>query len=73
MTTDPLSSDPLSSDPLSSDLLGFLIWQGLLELLPQIDVLLCNQREVAAIAGLADLDPRGKWELLDEAVRRSRQ
>lgn len=31
-------------------------------------MLLCNQREAAAIAGLSNTDPRGKWDRLNEAV-----
>ena len=46
-------------------------WQsGLLELLPQIDVLLCNQREAAAITGLSYAGRRPNWADLDEAVRK---
>ena len=46
-------------------------WQsGLLELLPNVDVLLCNQREAAAIAGVSYEGRRPNWAAIDEAVRR---
>jgi len=46
-------------------------WRGgLLELLPHIDVLICNQREAAAIAGVQLTDRRPTWAETDEAVCR---
>jgi sugar/nucleoside kinase (ribokinase family) len=41
---------------------------GLLELLPRIDVLLCNQREAAAIAGIDIADRRPTWAETNTAV-----
>ena len=43
---------------------------GLHELLPHVDVLLCNQREAAAIAGMSLAGRRPTWDEMDEAVRR---
>lgn len=43
---------------------------GLVELLPLLDVLLCNQREAAAIAGVPYSGRRPTWEQLDETVAR---
>lgn len=40
------------------------------ELLPNIDVLICNQREAAAIAGVPLSGRRPTWAEMDEAVRR---
>jgi len=46
-------------------------WDGaLLELLPHIDLFICNQREAAAIAGVNFAGRRATWEEIDEAVRR---
>jgi len=46
-------------------------WRGgLRELLPNIDVLICNQREAAAIAGVPLSGRRPTWAEMDEAVRR---
>jgi len=46
-------------------------WEGgLLELLPHTDVLLCNQREAASIAGVAIAGRRATWYEISEAVRR---
>ena len=46
-------------------------WRGgMIELLPHIDVLLCNQREAAAIAGVEFSARRPTWSQLDESVRR---
>lgn len=42
---------------------------GLLELLPQIDVLICNSREAAAIAQRTYDGPRPTWAELDDAAR----
>lgn len=58
---------------------------GLLELLPQIDVLVCNQREACSIAGVAygcgsdgddassECAAKPTWAETDEAVRRLQQ
>ena len=44
---------------------------GFLELLPNVDVLICNQREAAAIAGVPfGGDRRPTWAQTDAAVRR---
>ena len=47
---------------------GEWVSSGLIELLPQIDVLLCNQREAAAIAGVSYEGRRPSWAELDRAV-----
>ena len=43
---------------------------GLVELLPLVDVLLCNQREAAAIAGVRYAGRRPTWAELDETMQR---
>ena len=45
---------------------------GLVELLPMLDVLLCNQREAAAIAGVPFSGRRPTWAQMDETVARLR-
>eukprot|EP00908_Phaeocystis_cordata_P014175 Transcript_25273.p1 GENE.Transcript_25273~~Transcript_25273.p1 ORF type:complete len:470 (+),score=160.84 Transcript_25273:1082-2491(+) len=48
-------------------------WQaGFIELLPLVDVLLCNQREAAAIAGVEYAGRRPTWAELDETMQRLR-
>lgn len=43
---------------------------GFKELLPHVDVLICNLREAASIAGVPHISHAHSWEEIEEAVRR---